>query len=243
MNIMSSMGRTALVTGGTRGIGLGIVQLLLQEGWTVFTIARGLTPVQHERLRHFRADLGVANETRDVITRIEGSLKQLDLLVNNAGAMQASEDWDVVTAESMLTSYQLHSISPMLLIKELAPLMIGSPVASIVNIGSVYGRVPDPEVVAYGCAKAAQDYITRVAASRLAPNIRVNSIHPGHVETDMTLGAPEDFLDGIKAKIPQRRLETISEVVNVVKFLACPESSGMTGSVVTIDGGFSGQGP
>jgi NAD(P)-dependent dehydrogenase (short-subunit alcohol dehydrogenase family) len=238
---MPSQRRLALVTGGSRGIGRAIVEALAARDWSVISVARSAQSVTSPNAAAVTADLATAEGAHSVLEAVLGRSQRLDLLVNNAGAIDEVETVLDVSEETMLRSWQLHVLSPFILTRGLAEALKSGQHPAVVNIGSIYGRIADPEVVAYGTAKAGLDYLTGVLAMALAPTIRVNAILPGHVDTDMTAGAPEEFLADVRDQTPLGRLASPQEVVDAVLFLASPEASFITGASLRVDGGFRAQ--
>ncbi len=228
----------AVVTGGSRGIGRAIVDELLEDDWAVISISRSGHTGGADRLFSVTADLAEIGGAERAIAEVRALTPRLDLLVNNAGSMQDDEDLWRVSPLSMAKSYQLHTVTPLMLARSFVELFTAAPHPAVVNIGSIYGRVVDPEVAAYGPSKSALSYVNSILAAALAPHVRVNLVAPGHVDTEMTAAAPKDFIDSIVEKTPMRRLVTPAEVVAVVRFLASSETTSVTGASVTIDGGF-----
>jgi 3-oxoacyl-[acyl-carrier protein] reductase len=230
--------RTAVVTGGSRGIGRQIVTDLLDDGWTVLSVQRGTPDAGHERVQNIVADLSTSSGIDACIDGVRSRITRLDLLVNNAGEIHADEDLMTVTEDTMLSSWRLHTLAPLLLARALKDLLQRSPGPAVVNIGSVYGTVPDPEVLAYGSSKCGLGYVTSALAAALAPAVRVNAVLPGHVDTDMTQSAPAEFQDMIRGKTPLKRFATAREVSKAVRFLGGDDSSFITGTSLVVDGGF-----
>lgn len=230
--------RIAVVTGSSRGIGRAIVARRLDEGWYVIGASRRPARGQPAPHVHFETDLSQPGAASSLVDAIREVVPRVDLLVNNAGAIGTSEAVFEVSEEDIQTSFQLHAMTPFVLTRGLAPELRESDSSSVVNIGSVYGHVVDPEVVAYGSAKCALGYISGVLAAALAPNVRVNCLLPGHVDTALTASAPPEFLSSVLAETALRRIAGTAEVVSVVMFLASAESSFITGAQIPLDGGF-----
>ena len=230
--------RTAVITGGSRGIGKSIVEELSADGWRVISVSRSEPSQQSEGRALICADLSTELGINTCLEKIHGLARRVDLLVNNAGAIQDDEDLLTVSTAAMLASWHLHVLAPMLLSRGILDLLEQAPHPAIVNIGSVYGSVIDPTVIAYGASKCSLSYVSSALAAALAPRVRVNTVLPGHVDTSMTNGAPAEFLSEILQKTPLKRLAEPSEVARVVKFLASDQASFVTGASLTVDGGF-----
>ncbi|HEX6469923.1 MAG TPA: SDR family oxidoreductase [Streptosporangiaceae bacterium] len=230
--------RTAVVTGGSSGIGLTISTDLLAEGWSVISVQRGVPDVESDRLTAVSADLSTSDGIAASLREIHALTRHVDLLVNNAGAIFEVEDLMEVTEQTMSSSWHLHTLSPLMLTRGLIDLLEATPSPAVVNIGSVYGTVIDPEVIAYGSAKHGLGYVSAALAKALAPRIRVNALNPGHVDTSMTRSAPPEFIESVVAKTPLKRIADAAEISRVVRFLASSDASFITGANLTVDGGF-----
>lgn len=230
--------RIAVVTGGSRGIGRAVADSLAADNWSVLTVSRQKTTAEEGRPQEILADLSTAEGAHECLRTIKTLTNRVDLLVNNAGAIGEDESVLRVSEENMLASWRLHVMSPLLLARGLIAEFDRSSNPAVVNIGSVYGRVVDPDVLAYGTSKCALGYLTGALAMALAPRVRVNSVLPGHVDTDMTRAAPEEFIGQIRKETPLGRVATVGEVVAAVRFLASSESSFITGASIRVDGGF-----
>jgi NAD(P)-dependent dehydrogenase (short-subunit alcohol dehydrogenase family) len=246
---MKIEGRTALVTGGTTGIGLAAARRFVAEGATVL-----LTGTNREHLESARQELGGRAETfvsdagaRADVERLAHELRardrRLDVLFLNAGIGKfgtIAELDEAVLDESLRINFK----GPWLAIKLLAPLMRSN--GSIVVTTSVNDRIGMVGSSAYAASKAALRSLVRVAAAELAPRgIRVNAVCPGPIETPfhVKLGFPPDarkaFADDLTARIALKRFGRADEVAASVLFLACEDSSYMTGAELVIDGGMT----
>jgi NAD(P)-dependent dehydrogenase (short-subunit alcohol dehydrogenase family) len=230
--------KTAVVTGGSRGIGRAVVEDLLAAEWRVISISRSATEKRTNHHHMINADLSSPQDLESVIKDVCAITMRVDLLVNNAGAIESPEQLLDVTERSMLSSWRLHTWAPLYLTRELSEALRRAPNPAVVNIGSVYGRVVDPEVIAYGSSKCALEYVTSALALALAPSVRVNLLVPGHVDTRMTHSAPSDFIQRVTARTPLKRIASTEEIVKAVRFLASKDASFITGASLLIDGGF-----
>ena len=235
-------GRTALVTGGSRGIGRAIVDEFLALGAQVLLVARN--PAE--------ASAGITTVAADVTTtdgraRIVAAARELGplhVLVHNAGTNVRGPliSYDDGTIERLLT---LNLTAPLLLSRDLHPLLVAANGASVIHIGSVAGHVALPTGVAYGAAKAGLDQASRTLALEWArDNIRVNTVSPWYTRTPLVepvLGRPE-ALAAILARTPLGRIAEPREIATAVAFLAMSASSYVTGQSLIVDGGMTIQG-
>ena len=234
-----SQPKVAVVTGGSRGIGASVCRRLLQEGWRVIAVSKHSAGDQLEgSAEHVVADLATREGLEAATSRITEGTSRIDLLVNGAGAIEADETFGTVSCASLNHSFNLHVVAPFVLTRSFRHLLAKGDRASVINIGSIYGHIADIEAVAYCLSKASVPLLTEMMARSLAPDIRVNCILPGHVDTDMTRAAPADFLAAVRRSTPLDRIGSPEEIADTIMFLASSQSSFITGAVIRIDGGF-----
>ena len=236
------MGRVALVTGGTRGIGAAIARSLKEAGHSVAATFAGNT----ERAEEFRDQTGISVHQWDVsdeaacaagVKAVEADVGPIDILVNNAGITR--DGWfhkSDYAAWSAVLRTNLDSMFTMT-----RPVIEGMRERSygrIVNISSVNGQKGQLGQVNYATAKAGIVGFTKALALENArKGITVNCICPGYIETDMVAAVPEKVLEGIIAQIPVGRLGAAEEIAALAVYLASDAAAFMTGAVLSINGG------
>ncbi|GAA4718988.1 SDR family oxidoreductase [Nocardioides conyzicola] len=227
-------GRVALVTGGTRGIGLGITQALLAAGATVVTCSRtAVEPVPGTT--HHVCDVRDA----EAVQALVASLDRLDILVNNAGGAPAT---DAATASARFHEkiVGLNLLAPLLCAQAANAVMQQQDSGgAIVNISSISAGRPAPTIAAYGAAKAGLDSLTTSLAMEWAPKVRVNAIDVGLCRTEQTDDHYGDdaSVAAIERTIPIGRMARPDEVGNVAAFLASELASYVSGATVACHGG------
>lgn len=233
--------KVALVTGGTRGIGAIIALRLLDAGYAVVTCGRSAPaiPVASERAEvHFiAADIRNAEEAARLVEATVTQHGRLDLVVNNAGG---SPHADAATASPRFSEriIQLNLLAPLHVATAAYPHLKVSH-GSIVNICSVSGVRPSPGTAAYGAAKAGLLSLTTSLAQEWGPEVRVNAIVVGLIETEnstATYGS-EGAQARIAASVPLTRFGRGEDIASAVQFLASPAASYISGSRLDVHGG------
>lgn len=251
---MRLKGKTAIITGGSEGIGKATALLFCREGAKVGIIARtekNLKKVAKKadgpgEISVYPGDVSDEEEVRTIVEDFYSDFKSIDILFNNAGILRAGT---VVTTSSDVwdETMNINVKGVYLVSKYVVPLMAKNGGGSIINNSSVLGMVGMENCMAYNASKGAIRQITRsMALDHASENIRVNSICPGYIKTKMDvefMGNPpdaEEQLDKIAADmIPLVRRAEPEEVASSVLFLASDESKYMTGSDLVIDGGWT----
>ncbi len=223
--------RRAVVTGGTRGIGRAAADRLAQEGWEVLVLARGAAPSPH---RFIACDVTDAERVRAVF----GDLDRVDALVNCAGIAGANplngDDalWHAIIGSNLHGTYHC--------CKAVLP-SLPDRTGRIINLASVLGLRGVPDQTAYCAAKHGVVGFTRALALAVAPRgITVNALCPGWVDTDMATqryAELEISKEQAAAGVPNGRIATAGEVADAIIWLLRPESRGITGHALPIDGG------
>ncbi|MCB5946047.1 SDR family NAD(P)-dependent oxidoreductase [Acidocella sp. KAb 2-4] len=240
--------RNIIVTGGSRGIGLGIVRKLATSGFQVIAISRtrgtGLDTVIKDaaeegvgRVSYFQQDLGDIEALSDAARELRRQFGPIYGVVNNAGIGMSGLLCNMhATDIERLT--RLNIISPLVFTKHLLRSMLAARAGRIVNISSIVAVTGYQGISAYSATKSAMLGFTRSLAREVGSvGITVNAILPGFVETEMTL----DMDDASKRKIAHRsalgRLTTIDDVANTVDYLVSDQAHGITGSLMVVDAG------
>jgi 3-oxoacyl-[acyl-carrier protein] reductase len=220
--------RTALVTGGRRGIGAAIVAELTARHVSVFA------PTRDE------LNLEDSNAIEHYIERCKAEDIHIDILINNAG-INMINPFEKISQEEWLSTLQVNLNSPFRFAQALAPSMQRGRWGRIVNISSILGVVTRQHRAAYSATKSALAGLTRTLASELGrDNVLANCVAPGYVETDLTRANNSIAeLDRIADSIPLGRLARRSEIAKFVAFLCSDENTYITGQVLIIDGGFT----
>ena len=239
-------GKVAIVTGGTRGIGLAIVQAYLREGARVVYSGTSEASVARARAA-LAADAeceGVIVDLRDpangalVLARASARFGGVDVLVNNAGTLSRRDEWETTPEDwELVMSVNLRTV--FFLSRDAARVMKSRGGGSIVNVASVAGQIGGiAGSPAYSAAKAGVLGLTKSLARRFAPlHIRVNAISPADIETDMTAGFPAEIRARLIGMTPLGRFGAVEEVVGAAVYFAADESSYVTGQTLAINGG------
>ncbi len=250
-DLFSIRGKTALVTGGSRGIGKMIAAGYVEAGAKVYISSRKAEvcdAVAAELSEHgaciaIPADLSSEDECRRLAAEIAGQEARLDILVNNAGAA-----WGAPLAEHDDASFErvlsLNVKAVFHLTKYLMPLLLEAGTADdparVINIGSIDGiHVPTLETYSYSASKAAVHQLTRHLAKRLAPTVTVNAIAPGPFESRMMAPILRAMGDEIVASAPLRRIGRPDDMAGAAIFLASRAAAYVTGIVLPVDGGIA----
>ena len=244
-------GRAALITGASRGIGRAIAEELAAHGCAVALAARTPDAVQQAadsinqaggRAVAFAADVTEAGAAERLVAETVAALGRLDILVNNAGGNSFSVPVSSMRLSGWSKTMVLNVESTVALIQQALPHLAESEHGAIVNVGSVAGLRGAPLMSHYGAAKAAIASLTRSVAIEAAhQGVRVNSLVPGWIETDLTDFMRQD--EGVEAsvlsRVPMGRWGRSEEIAQAALFLASDASSFMTGQELIVDGGLS----
>lgn len=240
-------GKTAIVTGGTRGIGRGIVRMLAEHGANVVFTARNpaFEAVESEvaalgvRAKGFTSDASIFAQAEELIDATVKEFGGADVLVNNAGITRdallmrmTEEQWDEVLRVNLKSVFNMT--------KAVQKVMLKQKHGSIINISSVVGVSGNAGQANYAASKAGIIGFSKSVAKELgARNIRTNVVAPGFIETEMTEKLSEEVRKSWAEQIPLRRAGTPEDVARVVLFLASELSDYVNGQVINVCGGMN----
>lgn len=238
--------KVILVTGGSRGIGANIVQELSKQGYTVI-MNYNKSEEQANKIKNelgnngihidiVKADISKRNEVKNLINFIIEKYEHIDVVINNAGISQiklfteiTDEDWNKMLQTNLTSAFYVT--------QEAVPSMIQQKSGCIINISSVWGIVGASCEVHYSVAKAGLDGMSKALAKELGPsNIRVNSIAPGIINTEMNKELSEQELENIANEIPLEKIGYPHSITNCVKWLI--EDDYTTGQIISVNGGW-----
>jgi 3-oxoacyl-[acyl-carrier protein] reductase len=235
-------GRVALVTGGTRGIGLATVRALVEAGATVVLTGRDEARAE-EAASAAGAAAGLALDVTDakaVSSLVRGVAKEhgkLDIVVANAGIMEDAL-LGMIREELVDTTLSTNVAGTLHTVQAAARAMLRKKTGSIVVLASIVGEHGSAGQTVYAASKAAVANIARSAAKELGRSgIRVNAVAPGVIETDLTAGLSEDAKAENAGRTPLGRLGRAEDVAHAIRFLVSDEASFITGQVLGVDGG------
>lgn len=245
---MDTSSKTAIVTGGSRGIGAAAVTLLARNGWRV-AVGCLQNPEKAQALCAsleaegcqvfpFRGDVASAAEMEAFVQTVLDRWGHLDLLVNNAGIAQqklftdlTEEDWDrmfAVNTRSLFTCC-----------RAAVPHMVRRHTGNIINVSSIWGQVGASCEVHYSAAKAAVIGFTKALAKELGPSgIRVNCVAPGVIATEMNAALDPETLDALREETPLGAIGRPEDAAQAILWLAGEESAFVTGQIIGVNGGF-----
>ena len=232
--------KVALITGGTRGIGLAIAKLFKKLGAKVIITGRNeerLKELEKENFLCYKCDISNKEEVDRVIKDILEKMNQIDILVNNAGITKDAlflrmkdEDFEEVVKVNLLGTFYVT--------RRVLPSMVRQKYGRIINMSSVVGLMGNIGQANYASTKSALIGFTKSLAKEYGrKNILINNVAPGFIETDMTAKIPEKLREEILNKIPLKRYGKPEEVANLVAFLASDLNTYITGQTILIDGG------
>ena len=240
-------GKTAIVTGGTRGIGLAVVRTFLQNGAKV-ALFGSRKETADKAVAQLKAEhpewqvIGLSPDLTDfaavqaAVETVKGQFGMVDILVNNAG-ISAREPLAEYKPEDFKKIMDLNVTAVFNGCKAVEPVMRAAGHGCIINTSSMVSLYGQPSGVGYPTSKFAVNGLTRSLARELGPEgIRVNAVAPGVTRTDMVAALPPELVERISAPIPLRRIGEPEEVANVFLFLASDLASYVTGAVISVDG-------
>ena len=241
--------KTAVITGGSRGLGAATVERLAKDGYNTAIIynndkeAAGnlLATISNNTNTNpimVKADVGSEKSVKNVVQEIKNHFGTIDVLVNNAGIV-----YDIPFEERTTKQWQRTmdvNLNGVFYCTKLFKPIINQG-GSIVNISSTNGLYAfHPDTVDYDVSKAGVIMFTKAMARLLAPDIRINCIAPGWFDTAMNTGLSEEYRQKESEKISMGRFGRAEELANVISFLVSDDASFMTGSTLVVDGGYEG---
>ncbi|HNG96165.1 MAG: 3-oxoacyl-[acyl-carrier-protein] reductase [Blastocatellia bacterium] len=247
---MSFQGKTAVVTGGSRGIGRAIVQELARQGCNVaFTYRSNEEAAQSlvsecealgVRVQAFNMDAADFEAAQTFIKDVKTQFGGIHFLVNNAGItrdklilMMKEDDWDAVLDTNLKSVFNLSKAVAAILVRQKQG-------GSILNISSISGVVGMPGQTNYSASKAGMIGFTKALAKELASrDITVNALALGMIETDMTGALDAEYRAKVTEQIPLKRFGKVTEIARITAFLLSPDAAYITGQVIQADGGLA----
>lgn len=244
---MQLTGKTAIVTGGARGIGRAIAMTLAAAGANIVINYTSSSKAAEEVVEEakklgvsalaVKADVSQNDEIENLVKEVLNQFGSIDILVNNAGITRdnllirmSEEDFQAVIDVNLKGAF--------ICTKHVSKVMMKQRTGKIINIASVVGITGNAGQSNYAASKAGLIGFTKSIAKELAKrNINVNAVAPGYIETDMTASLPEKVREGFMINIPMARGGSPQDVANVVLFLSSKNSDYITGQVINIDGG------
>lgn len=240
-------GKTAIITGASRGIGRGIAQVFAQHGanvaFTYSASAEAAKELENElnsfgiKAKGYQSNAANFNEAQKLVDDVVAEFGAIDILINNAGITKdnllmriSEEDFDKVIEVNLKSVFNMT--------KAVQKIMLKQRYGSIINMSSVVGVKGNAGQTNYAASKAGVIGFTKSVALELGSrNIRCNAIAPGFIETEMTAKLAEDVVKGWRENIPLKRGGTPEDVANACIFLASDMSAYITGQVLNVDGG------
>jgi 2-deoxy-D-gluconate 3-dehydrogenase len=246
-------GRAALITGGSKGLGLAMAKAFAEAGGHVAIVARGQAALDEAaaairatapqaKVAAIAADVGTAEGCAAAFAAAEQALGRVDILVNNAGTSIrkmpqdfTEEEWHHVLDTNLTSAFLCSQVAYHAMVK------VGG--GKMINIGSMMSLFGAPYATPYASSKGGIVQMTRALATAWArDNIQVNAVLPGWIDTDLTKRARQqvqELHDSVEKRTPQGRWGVPSDLAGVTAFLASPASDFVTGTAIPVDGGFS----
>ncbi|HYT78672.1 MAG TPA: SDR family NAD(P)-dependent oxidoreductase [Actinomycetota bacterium] len=243
-------GKTAIITGASKGIGKAIARKFAAAGASVALAARGREELEQTakeiegeggRARAIPTDVTDVGQVASLVDRTIAELGTVDILVNNAGAAPFLSTLDQIRLEGFEKYFRLNFNGAVHCTKAVAPVLMAKSDGCVLNVASVAGFIASPGLTYYASAKAALISFTRTVAQEWAAyGVRVNALAPGWIETEMNEPARQmipEFNRRVLDSIPLGRWGTPEDVAGAALFMCSPAASFITGSVLVVDGG------
>lgn len=234
--------KVALITGSSRGIGLEIAKILYRNNYSVSLISRNKDELQHsfgksKNALFIKCDVASVEDLKSAVSQTVKRFGKIDVLVNNAGINlrtdlmhTTKEEWDEVINTNLTSIFFISQFVGSVMLKQKG--------GSIINISSILGIKADSVSVQYGVSKGAIVTLTKYLAKAFAPNISVNCIAPGFVNTSWHSDKSPERIQSIIERIPMKRFAEPIEVAQLALFLAS-QGRYITGETIVMDGGYS----
>jgi 3-oxoacyl-[acyl-carrier protein] reductase len=238
--------KIVLITGSSRGVGRSTAIAFAKEGAIVVvnyssneekanSLVKEIVEMGSKAIA-IKCDVSQEDQVKQMIEEIINHFGKLDILINNAGMVYDIPMFEK-TVDQWTRTLAVNVVGPFLCAKYSAPYLKESK-GNIVNVCSTSGTTSfDPNAADYDSSKAALTSLTKDLAKELAPEIRVNGVAPGWIDTDMNKDLPKEYIEEEMAKTLLGRMATPDEIANPVLFLASEDASYVTGSIIFIDGG------
>ncbi len=251
-NLFDLTGKTALVTGGSSGLGVQFAKALARQGADIAIVARRVEKLENVkkevealgvRCLALRCDVNITEDIKHVVSEVKATFGRIDILVNNAGVgaqipaeTQSDEEWQQIIDTNLNSVYYFS--------REVGKVMIEQNYGKIINIGSLHSSVSmnGSPITAYCASKGGVLMLTKSMAAEWAKyNITVNALGPAYFPSEMTGGLIEDegFLQAVKTYCPMGRPGRDGELDGALVYFASDASSYTTGQILTIDGGWT----
>lgn len=228
----------AIVTGTSRGVGRGIAERLLDEGYVVYGCSRGAGELKHRRYRHEQVDLSSESRINEWVRGIHKACGRLDVILCNA-AMSSTAPALLTTPQQLESMFRVNFFGVVALCRAAAKLMMPRRSGRIIAFSSIGVVMSDVGTSAYVASKSALEAYFKVLGRELAPfGITCNVIRISIVESEMTKALPTDAVQRVLDRVPVRRFATVDDVYNLVRMVANPEGEYVNGAVLSL--GFDG---
>jgi NAD(P)-dependent dehydrogenase (short-subunit alcohol dehydrogenase family) len=246
--------QTAIITGGGTGIGITIAKRFHDEGAFVVICGRREDVLQRaasdlspagERVLPVKADITSEEDIQDLVEKTVDEMGRIDILVNNAGAMRVNKPPEETSLEEFRYVIDTNVGGTFLVSREVGKVMIKQRSGRIINISSISGSIVNKYFHggSYEVSKAAMNMLTKTLAVEWAPyNIKVNAIAPGYYGTQPNVDFfihDQELNQKVMDLVPMGKLGELEELARLALYLASPEIDYMTGSIITIDGGYT----
>ncbi len=240
-------GKTAIVTGASRGIGLGIAERLVADGARVTITARKQEALDEAVARLGGPDVALAvagkgddpRHQDDAIARTLETFGSIDMLVNNTGINPVYGPMIELDLDAARKIFEVNVLSALSWTQKVHKAAMGEHGGAVVNVSSVGGLKPAPGIGFYGSSKAMLNHVTQELAVELGPHIRVNAVAPAVVKTKFATALYEGKEEEVSAAYPLKRLGHPEDIGSVVAFLLSEDAGWLTGQVVVVDGGLT----